>query len=256
MALPTDSQLAALTAIPTTTSRVLLVEDNEVNSYLIRFVLERAGLCGAGRRPMASRVSRPRALERPDLILMDIGMPVMDGYEATERLKADPGSSGVPVVALSAHAMEHEKERAYQAGCVAHIEKPIDMTTFIRQVQTHLSPRRCEAAVGAFRVRARCTVATASRIGVWCSSGKTVTSRSASRVSRAQFVLGDRVSDVFVREGELADIGSYPVWAQDLVESCAASEGAGRQAPGLLPDARRGAQRRVSPARSSSASGR
>jgi|KBSSwiStaDraftv2_1062776.scaffolds.fasta_scaffold582717_2 two-component system cell cycle response regulator DivK len=121
------------------TSRVLLVEDNEVNSYLIRFVLERAGYAVQVATNGLEGIEAAR-LERPDLILMDIGMPVMDGYEATERLKADPGLSGVPVVALSAHAMEHEKERAYQAGCVAHIEKPIDMTTFIRQVQTHLRP--------------------------------------------------------------------------------------------------------------------
>jgi CheY-like chemotaxis protein len=122
------------------TSRVLLVEDNEVNSYLIRFVLERAGYAVQVATNGLEGIEAAR-LERPDLILMDIGMPVMDGYEATERLKADPGLASVPVVALSAHAMEHEKERAYQAGCVAHIEKPIDMTTFIRQVQVHLSPR-------------------------------------------------------------------------------------------------------------------
>ena len=121
------------------TSRVLLVEDNEVNSYLIRFVLERAGYAVQVATNGLEGIEAAR-LERPDLILMDIGMPVMDGYEATELLKADPGLSDVPVVALSAHAMEHEKERAYQAGCVAHIEKPIDMTTFIRQVQAHLNP--------------------------------------------------------------------------------------------------------------------
>ena len=121
------------------TSRVLLVEDNEVNSYLIRFVLERAGYAVQVATNGLEGIEAAR-LERPDLILMDIGMPVMDGYEATERLKADPGLFDVPVVALSAHAMEHEKERAYQAGCVAHIEKPIDMTTFIRQVQAHLDP--------------------------------------------------------------------------------------------------------------------
>jgi len=119
------------------TSRVLLVEDNEVNSYLIRFVLEQAGYAVQVATNGLEGLEAARS-KRPDLILMDIGMPVMDGYEATERLKADPRLSDVPVVALSAHAMEHEKERAYQAGCVAHIEKPIDMTTFIRQVQTHL----------------------------------------------------------------------------------------------------------------------
>ena len=119
------------------TSRVLLVEDNEVNSYLIRFVLEQAGYAVQVATNGLEGLEAARS-KRPDLILMDIGMPVMDGYEATELLKADPGLSDVPVVALSAHAMEHEKERAYQAGCVAHIEKPIDMTTFIRQVQTHL----------------------------------------------------------------------------------------------------------------------
>jgi CheY-like chemotaxis protein len=120
------------------TSRVLLIEDNEVNSYLIRFVLEQAGYAVQVAANGLEGLEAARA-KRPDLILMDIGMPVMDGYEATERLKADPDLSGVPVVALSAHAMEHENEREIQEGCIAQIEKPIDMKTFIRQVQGHLA---------------------------------------------------------------------------------------------------------------------
>jgi hypothetical protein len=119
------------------TNRVLLIEDNELNSYLIRFVFEQAGYAVQVAANGLEGLEAERA-KRPDLLLMDIGMPVMDCYVSTERLKADPGLSDVPVVALSAHAMEHEKERAYQAGCIAHIEKPIDMKTFIRQVQTHL----------------------------------------------------------------------------------------------------------------------
>jgi CheY-like chemotaxis protein len=121
------------------TSRVLLVEDNEVNSYLIRFVLERAGYAVqvADQWPRGHRGSAPRA-PRPD---PDGHRHAGDGRLRSHRAaESRSGLSGVPVVALSAHAMEHEKERAYQAGCVAHIEKPIDMTTFIRQVQTHLRP--------------------------------------------------------------------------------------------------------------------
>ncbi|MBI3367769.1 MAG: response regulator [Burkholderiales bacterium] len=119
--------------------RILLVEDNEVNRYLAQFLLERAGfeVDTAGDGASALEVARAR---RPALILMDIRMPVMDGYEATRRLKADPALRDIPVVALSAHAMPQEKAMALQVGCVAHIEKPIDAGRFVDQVRAALGP--------------------------------------------------------------------------------------------------------------------
>src|SRR5262247_428432 len=112
---------------------VLLVEDNEVNRYLVRFVLEKGGfrVVTADNGREAIELAR---LHRPDLILMDIQMPVMDGYEATVRLKADAQLRGIPVVALTAYAMPHEREQAMAAGCSGHIEKPIDVGNFNTQV--------------------------------------------------------------------------------------------------------------------------
>jgi CheY-like chemotaxis protein len=119
---------------------VLLVEDNEINSYLARFLLEHSGFCviGAGNGQEAIELARTH---KPDLILMDIQMPVMDGYEATSRLKADAALQAIPVVALTAYAMPHERARAIAAGCSGHIEKPIDTRTFIAQVTAFMPPR-------------------------------------------------------------------------------------------------------------------
>jgi two-component system cell cycle response regulator DivK len=116
---------------------VLLVEDNEVNRYLVRFVLEKGGfrVITAGNGREAIELAR---LHRPDMILMDIQMPVMDGYEATVQLKADAQLQSIPVVALTAFAMPHEREQAIAAGCAGHIEKPIDTRTFNAQVSAFI----------------------------------------------------------------------------------------------------------------------
>jgi two-component system, cell cycle response regulator DivK len=116
---------------------VLLVEDNEVNRYLVRFVLEKGGfrVITAGNGREAIELAR---LHRPDMILMDIQMPVMDGYEATIQLKADAQLQSIPVVALTDFAMPHEREQAIAAGCAGHIEKPIDTRTFNAQVSAFI----------------------------------------------------------------------------------------------------------------------
>jgi two-component system cell cycle response regulator DivK len=118
---------------------VLLVEDNEVNRYLARFVLEQSGFQVVTAENGREAIGRAREL-RPDLILMDIQMPVMDGYEATMQLKADPELRAIPVVALTAYAMPHEREQAMAAGCCGHIEKPIDTGKFTAQVASFLPP--------------------------------------------------------------------------------------------------------------------
>ena len=122
------------------TARILLVEDNEVNRYLVRFVLEKAGFVvdTAVDGTVALEAARAR---RPDLILMDLRMPVLDGYETTRRLKADPALRDIPVAALSAQAMPQEKAHAFQVGCIAHIEKPIDVQRFPEQVRSLLPAR-------------------------------------------------------------------------------------------------------------------
>jgi two-component system, cell cycle response regulator DivK len=119
------------------TALVLLVEDNEVNAYLARYVLEQAGFevewVGDGQQALAAAAAR-----RPDVILMDMRMPVLDGYEATRRLKADPALCEVPVLAMSAQALPEERARALAAGCAAHLDKPIDVATLADQVRAWL----------------------------------------------------------------------------------------------------------------------
>jgi two-component system cell cycle response regulator DivK len=117
---------------------VLLVEDNEVNRYLVRFVLEKGGFRVITAENGLEAIELARS-HRPDLILMDIQMPVMDGYEATVRLKADAELQAIPVVALTAYAMPHEREQAMDTGCVGHIEKPIDTQTFNERVRAFMA---------------------------------------------------------------------------------------------------------------------
>ncbi len=103
---------------------ILLVEDIELNRDLIEQLLEDdywviTAVDGAQGIEMARE-------QRPDLILMDMSLPEIDGWEATRRLKADPATAAVPIVALTAHAMQGDEERARAAGCDDYITKPID----------------------------------------------------------------------------------------------------------------------------------
>ncbi|MBI5721614.1 MAG: response regulator [Burkholderiales bacterium] len=118
---------------------VLLVDDNEVNRYLAQYLMEQAGIevVTATNGHEALRMARAR---RPQLILMDIQMPVLDGYTATEQIKADPQLSGIPVVALTTFAGVADRERALGAGCVAHIAKPLDPDSFLDQVRAYAVP--------------------------------------------------------------------------------------------------------------------
>lgn len=118
-------------------TRVLLVEDNDLNAYLARYVLEADGFevewVVNGQLALEAAAAR-----RPDIILMDLRMPVLDGYEATRRLKADPALRDVPVLAMSAQALPEEKARALAAGCEVHIDKPIDVDRVVEQVRAWL----------------------------------------------------------------------------------------------------------------------
>jgi signal transduction histidine kinase/CheY-like chemotaxis protein len=116
---------------------VLVVEDNAVNRKLARSALRRGGfevfeVC-TGEEAIAWLRDRT-----PDLILMDIQLPGMDGLDVTRRLKADPRTAGLPVVALTAHAHEQDAQRAAEAGCVGYIVKPIRLSQFPRQVASYL----------------------------------------------------------------------------------------------------------------------
>jgi CheY-like chemotaxis protein len=104
--------------------RILVVEDVEFNRELVVQLLEDTyeivtAADGAEGIRLAQR-------ERPDLILMDLSLPVIDGWEATRRLKADPALRSIPIIALSAHAMRGDEERALQVGCDDYLSKPLD----------------------------------------------------------------------------------------------------------------------------------
>jgi CheY-like chemotaxis protein len=116
---------------------ILIVEDNPANQLLVSAVLEREGyrleLAGSA---VEARAVLARGL--PDLILMDIQLPGMDGLTFTSELKADPVSAGIPVVALTALAMAGDRERALAAGCIGYISKPINTRTFADEVRGYL----------------------------------------------------------------------------------------------------------------------
>ncbi len=121
------------------TARILLVEDNAQNRYLATFLLEGAGHvvhhAANGRTALELAASL-----RPDLVLMDIQMPEMDGYEAGRRLLADEGLKHIPIVAVTSYAMAGARERALQMGFRGHIEKPINPETFVAEINGYLAP--------------------------------------------------------------------------------------------------------------------
>src|SRR5215217_2991181 len=114
--------------------RILVVEDNMDNYELVRFVLERAGydvfLAMNGRDGVAAA-----RLQKPDLILMDLSMPEMDGWMAAEKLKADEITKNIPLYALSAHTLASDRKRALDAGYDGYISKPIHIDTFLTMIE-------------------------------------------------------------------------------------------------------------------------
>lgn len=118
--------------------KVLLVEDNEMNRDMLSRRLIRNGY------DVVIAVNGQEGLEmatgeKPDLILMDMSLPVLDGWEATRRLKADPATASIPVIALTAHAMESDKEKALAAGCDDFDTKPIELPRLLEKMKAFVS---------------------------------------------------------------------------------------------------------------------
>jgi len=121
--------------------RVLIVEDNVDNFELVRFLLERAGY------EVLSAVNGVEGVEaakreQPDLVLMDLSMPEMDGWMATAQMKAEAATRHIPVLALTAHTLPGERKRAIDAGCDGYISKPINVASFDKLVATLLRHAR------------------------------------------------------------------------------------------------------------------
>ena len=118
-------------------ARILLVEDNEMNRDMLSRRLARRGHEILIAVDGGEGVARASA-DLPDLILMDMSLPVIDGWEATRRIKADPATSKIPVIALTSHAMSGDREQALAAGCDDYDTKPIELDRLIEKISTLL----------------------------------------------------------------------------------------------------------------------
>jgi two-component system cell cycle response regulator DivK len=114
--------------------KILYVEDNEDNVYVLKNRLVRAGHTVLVASDGAQAVTMAAA-EQPNLILMDLSLPVLDGWEATRRIKAAPETRNIPVIALTAHAMAGDREKAIAAGCDDFDTKPVEMPRLLDKIQ-------------------------------------------------------------------------------------------------------------------------
>ena len=118
-------------------ARILLVEDNEMNRDMLSRRLQRRGHEVLEAVDGAEGVALAKS-RRPGLILMDMSLPVLDGWEATRHLKADPATSAIPVIALTAHAMSEDREKALQAGCDDYDTKPVEFGRLVGKIDALL----------------------------------------------------------------------------------------------------------------------
>ena len=120
--------------------KVLVVEDNDMNMQLVEYLLEEGGyeIVKATSGEEALAIVRDTASSAPDIILMDIHLPGMDGLSVVREIKSDARMGGVPILALTAHAMRGDKDRFLEAGCDGYISKPIDVKTFIASIEQYL----------------------------------------------------------------------------------------------------------------------
>ena len=116
---------------------ILYVEDNDDNIYMLRNRLTRQGFDVLVARDGASGIDMARS-EQPDLVLMDLGLPVLDGWEAARRLKADPATCRIPVIAMSAHAMAGDRVQALEAGCDDYDVKPVEWRRLLTKIRALL----------------------------------------------------------------------------------------------------------------------
>ncbi|HXG57755.1 MAG TPA: response regulator [Thermoanaerobaculia bacterium] len=123
---------------------ILVVEDNDMNMQLVEYLLEEGGygILKASSGEEALSITRSGTSPPPDLILMDIHLPGMDGLSVVREIKNNERTRRVPILALTAHAMRGDKDRFLEAGCDGYISKPIDVKTFLSSIEQYLSPQR------------------------------------------------------------------------------------------------------------------
>ncbi len=127
--------------------RVLLVEDNEDNRIVYSTILRHFGYSVTEALNGEEGIAKARS-EKPDLILMDISIPIIDGWEATQVLKHDPATQNIPIIALTAHAMSGDREKALEAGCDDYDTKPVELARLLGKIEVLLSSRGKEIAGG------------------------------------------------------------------------------------------------------------
>jgi len=118
-------------------AKILLVEDNEMNRDVLARLLQKRGFTVIFAEDGEAAVTTALQ-EHPDLILMDISLPKMDGYEATQRLRQDPSMKEVTIIALTAHAMTSDRQRAIEAGCTDYETKPVEFARLLSKIELHL----------------------------------------------------------------------------------------------------------------------
>jgi CheY-like chemotaxis protein len=117
--------------------KILIVEDAELNlELLVQLLEDDYSLVSAGDGKTGVQLA---ASERPDLILMDMSLPVMNGWSATEAIKANPDLADIPVIGLSAHALDEERLKAFEAGCDAYLTKPVDEIALLETIEGFLN---------------------------------------------------------------------------------------------------------------------
>ena len=119
-------------------AKILIVEDNEDNRDMLSRRLQRRGYVVV-RAADGQEAVAMAARERPDLILMDVGLPVMDGLEVTQRIRACAATQTIPIIALTAHAMSGDRARALQAGCDDYHAKPVELPRLLAQMEALLA---------------------------------------------------------------------------------------------------------------------
>lgn len=117
--------------------KILIIEDNEKNIYLMNFILTKKGYqvitAKTGEEGVEAAVK-----EKPDLIIMDIQLPGIDGLEATKKIRGSDADGSIPIVAVTSYALSGDKEKILKAGCNGYIEKPINPETFIEQIENFI----------------------------------------------------------------------------------------------------------------------
>lgn len=127
--------------------KILLVEDNEMNRDMLSRRLTRRGFELSIATDGAAAIEAAQG-DPPRLILMDMSLPVMDGWEATRRLKADPATHAIPIIALTAHAMTDDRERALEAGCDDFDTKPVDLQRLLGKIEALIGEASPRAPAG------------------------------------------------------------------------------------------------------------